>query len=470
MVLLLCDFMILSVSIPLAVLIRFGSVLSPLAPPSAMLGTWIFFALTGLLFMTVENLYSIRTTVNRIMNIFRIIRMTVILSMIYIVVLFITHFPGNIFLSSRISVLMFMIWWLGLSIITRIVIVPRLFPLLLRIFRFGKMSIVMFGDPDITTRIRSMHMASPIYRKILDMKIHRGELPDDIAQRAIACGEILKEEGATDLIMVFGDEDFDQIAEFCLLTRRTGIPFSIYSRRICELGYFDPWTTLEDYGAISFFSKKWSKTAKFVWRIADILFSLLGMVLFAPFMLTIALSVTLTSPGGILFRQTRIGMNKKPFTFLKFRSMRIDAKNKEAAHKEYFKKYVDGTAASQTDDRRVFKSINSEALTKVGKIIRRTSFDELPQIFNVLRGDMSIVGPRPCIDYELEHYDREWLQQRFLVKPGLTGIWQVYARSRLDFKKAQFLDFVYVLSMSDGVNLRLILKTFPVMLFGKGGV
>jgi lipopolysaccharide/colanic/teichoic acid biosynthesis glycosyltransferase len=85
-------------------------------------------------------------------------------------------------------------------------------------------------------------------------------------------------------------------------------------------------------------------------------------------------------------------------------------------------------------------------------------------------GEMSIVGPRPCIDYEMEHYTSEWLQQRFTIKPGLTGIWQIYGRSRLDFKKSQFLDFIYVLSRTDGTNIRLILKTFPVMFFGKGGV
>ena len=148
----------------------------------------------------------------------------------------------------------------------------------------------------------------------------------------------------------------------------------------------------------------------------------------------------------------------------------MDAENKEESHREYFRKYVNGNAAKKTKNGEVFKKVSSDTVTTVGRIIRRTSLDELPQIFNVLRGDMTIVGPRPCISYELEHYNNDWLQKRFTVKPGLTGIWQVYARSRLEFKKSQFLDFIYVISRSDGMNIRLILKTVPVMFFSKGGI
>ncbi len=460
----------IAVSIVLAVLIRFGSLNTSAAPFTAMTGTWIFFALTELLFMMVENLYTIRTTVNRIMNIFRTTRLIIISSMLYIVALFLIHFPSHIFLSSRISVLLFVVFWLIFSILMRIIVIPNIFPFLLRMLRFGTISLVLFGPEDVTVKIRSLLFKSPVFRKILKLRIHKSSLPDNPVERLMVCREIMKEDTSTEFIIVFENEDFNEIAEFCLHARSAETPFSIYSKRIPELGYFDPWISFGDYGALTFFFKKWSKTTERIWRITDILLSIAGLILLTPVIIVIALTIALTSPGGVLFKQTRIGRNKKPFIFLKFRSMLMDAENKEESHREYFRKYVNGNAAKKTKNGEVFKKVSSDTVTTVGRIIRRTSLDELPQIFNVLRGDMTIVGPRPCISYELEHYNNDWLQKRFTVKPGLTGIWQVYARSRLEFKKSQFLDFIYVISRSDGMNIRLILKTVPVMFFSKGGI
>ncbi|MCK5064180.1 MAG: sugar transferase [Candidatus Fermentibacteraceae bacterium] len=468
--LLVSDFIVIAISILLAVLIRFGSLNTTAVPVTAMMGTWIFFSLTELLFMMVEDLYTVRTTVNRIMNIFRTTRLIIISSMLYVVALFLIHFPSHIFLSSRISVLLFVGFWLIFSILMRIIVIPNIFPLLLRMFRFGTISLVLFGPEEVTVTIRSLLLKSPVFRNILKLRIHRSPLPDNPVERLKVCREIMEEDGSTEFIMVFEDEDFNFIAEFCLHTGNIGIPFSIYSERIPELGYFDPWISLGDYGALTFFARKWTNTTERLWRINDILLSIAGLILLTPVFIAIALTISLTSPGGVLFKQTRIGRNHKQFIFLKFRSMLIGAKSREESHKEYFREYVNGSAAEKTKSGKVFKKISSDSVTTIGRIIRRTSLDELPQIFNVLKGDMSIVGPRPCINYELEHYNSNWLKKRFTIKPGLTGIWQVYARSRLGFKKSQFLDFVYVISRSDGINIRLILKTFPVMFLSRGGI
>lgn len=228
--------------------------------------------------------------------------------------------------------------------------------------------------------------------------------------------------------------------------------------------------TIDGYGALTFFSRECTRLSSALWRLSDILIALAGLLLFLPVIAVIIPAIAISSPGGILYRQTRIGYMKKPFSFFKFRSMRVNVGDKQSIHKKYFMKYVNGDAAVKSENGEVFKTVSTKAVTPVGKIIRKTSLDELPQIRNVLRGDMSIVGPRPCIDYELKYYTNEWLQHRFTVKPGLTGIWQVYGRSRLGFEKSQFLDFIYVLSRTDGINIRLILKTFPVIFFGKGGV
>lgn len=468
--LLINDFLIIALSILFAILIRFGSLDTAAVPFSAIAGTWIFLVTAEILAMMVEDLYVIRTTVNKTMNIFRTIRTVITISVFFIVVLFLAHFPTNIFICSRLSIFTLMMLWLTMTIINRLLIIPRIFLCLLRILRFGKITVVIFGTNTVCKKIRSTLLKSTVYQRLFEFKVYSQPLPDNPYDRYTRCMEILKNECATELIMVFEDEDFDSIAQFSLLVRRAGIPFSIYSRRMLKLGYFDPWITINRYAALTFCSRKRTGTANALWRASDILIALTGLLVFLPFVAVIVPAIAFTSPGGIIFKQTRIGYRQKPFSFLKFRSMRVDVDDRKSVHKKYFMKYVNGNAAAKSESGEVFKTISSKAVTPIGRIIRKTSMDEIPQILNVLRGEMSIVGPRPCIDYEMEHYTSEWLQERFTIKPGLTGIWQIYGRSRLDFKKSQFLDFIYVLSRTDGKNIRLILKTFPVIFFGKGGL
>lgn len=465
---LITDFLIIAISIVLAVLIRFGSLDTPEAPVTAMIGTWVFLTLSQVTAMMVENLYVMRTTANRSMNIFRTIRMIVAISVVFIVVLFVTHFPSGVFLCSRLAVLTMIILWMGLTIISRLLFIPKMFSLLARPVK--SIGIVIFGEKRIAGKVRNALRRSPPCRSLLDLKVCAEPLPRDPGERLESCIKVLQSENARELMMVFGDEGFDEIAEFCLLTRRRGIPFVIFSRRIPELGYYDPWMSMNGYGALVFSSREWTGLPRRMWRAVDVAAAFVGAILFLPVILLTVPAIALTSRGGVLYLQKRVGRRKKTFNFLKFRSMRNEVRERRTKHRDYFRKYVNGSAASEDGNGGVFKTISNRAVTPVGKVIRRTSIDELPQILNVLRGEMSIVGPRPCIEYELEFYDREWLQMRFTVKPGLTGIWQVYGRSRLSFEKSQFLDFVYVLSRTDGLNMKLILKTFPVMFFGKGGL
>ena len=468
--LLVSDFLILAFAILLAVHLRFGSINTASAPVSAMVGTWIFLALAEVLLMMVEDLYAVRTTVNKVMNTFRTIRMIVTISIFFIVVLFLTHFPTEIFLCSRLAVFILMTLWFVMTIITRLIIIPVVFPRLLRILRFKKISLIIFGTETACRKIRSTLLKSSVYRSILDLSIHSDSLPDDPDERHSTCMDTLESQKASGFVMIFEEEDFNFIARFSLLAKRAAVPFTIYSRRIPELGYFDPWVSVDSYGALSFCSREWTRMSGAVWRISEILIAIVGLLLSLPVIAVIAPAIALSSPGGVLYMQTRIGYRKKPFSFIKFRSMHVNSEENHTVHRKYFVKYVNGDAAVKSENGEIFKTVSSKAVTPVGKIIRKTSIDELPQIWNVLRGDMSIVGPRPCINYEMEYYTTEWLQQRFTVKPGLTGIWQVYGRSRLGFEKSQFLDFVYVLSRTDGINIRLILKTFPVIFFGKGGL
>lgn len=195
-------------------------------------------------------------------------------------------------------------------------------------------------------------------------------------------------------------------------------------------------------------------------RVMDIAGSLLMVIVCLPLFAAIALAVKLTSKGPILFRQDRIGQYGRRFTFLKFRSMRVN--NDESVHKEYVKQLIAGVAErvpTNGNGEGVFKLAGDKRITPIGKFLRKTSLDELPQFINVLRGDMSLVGPRPPVPYELAAY-QTWHRRRVLqVKPGITGLWQVTGRSRVRFDDMVRLDLRYAISWSPWLDFKILLRT-----------
>ena len=201
--------------------------------------------------------------------------------------------------------------------------------------------------------------------------------------------------------------------------------------------------------------------------------SLLALVMLSPLLVAIAAVIKLTSRGPVLFRQERVGLFGKRFTFLKFRSMYVDSD--QAKHRDYVTKFItesrkdgangNGSGLAQNG---VYKLTNDSRVTPVGRFIRKTSLDELPQFFNVLIGDMSLVGPRPPIPYECENYD-VWHKRRILeVKPGITGLWQVMGRSATTFDEMVRLDLNYVTHWSLALDLKIIAQTPFAVLKGKG--
>jgi lipopolysaccharide/colanic/teichoic acid biosynthesis glycosyltransferase len=208
-------------------------------------------------------------------------------------------------------------------------------------------------------------------------------------------------------------------------------------------------------------------------RMLDICVSLSLLALLSPLVAIIVAAIKLTSRGPVHFRQKRIGECGKPFTFLKFRTMYVN--NDASEHKEYVRQLIAGKAAKQpTDDdgdgkgEGVFKLTRDRRITPVGSFLRRTSLDELPQLFNVLRGEMSLVGPRPPLPYEVEAY-ATWHRRRLLeAKPGITGLWQVYGRSRVDFNEMVRMDLRYARACSPWLDLKILLNT-PKAAFGGQG-
>ena len=211
------------------------------------------------------------------------------------------------------------------------------------------------------------------------------------------------------------------------------------------------------------------KFSRFVKRSMDIAGSFAALILCCPLFALISLVIKLTSKGPILFKQERVGRYGSRFTFLKFRSMECD--NNARIHREYVKRFIAGEAdparVSHTQNA-VYKIQSDPRITRVGKFLRKSSLDELPQCINVLKGDMSLVGPRPPIPYELEGY-QIWHRRRLLEsKPGITGLWQVNGRSRLKFDDMVRLDLQYAKTWSLWLDIKILLRTPRAVFFGAG--
>ncbi|MGY1812816.1 sugar transferase [Blastococcus sp. SYSU D00820] len=205
-----------------------------------------------------------------------------------------------------------------------------------------------------------------------------------------------------------------------------------------------------------------SRGEEAVRRTLDVLLSAIGLLVLAPVLLAIALWVRLDSPGPALFRQERLGRDRRPFRLYKFRSMRCGGDDR--AHRELIAAELrgedtacEGSTKLSADDR----------VTASGRFLRRTSLDEVPQLLNVLRGDMSLVGPRPCLPWEAELFPPEYAD-RFAVRPGLTGLWQISGRSRLGTLDMLRLDLEYLRRRRLGLDLLILLRTLPSLLRGDG--
>jgi lipopolysaccharide/colanic/teichoic acid biosynthesis glycosyltransferase len=207
----------------------------------------------------------------------------------------------------------------------------------------------------------------------------------------------------------------------------------------------------------------WYPAAK---RALDLLGATVLLLVSAPLWALVALAIRLDSPGPVLLRQVRIGRGGRPFTCYKFRTMTNDCD--DGPHRRYVTEYINnGTPSEQSDGRSQYKLGHDPRVTRVGRLLRTSSLDELPQLLNVLKGEMSLVGPRPPLPYEVEQY-RPWHMLRLDGLPGITGLWQVYGRSRVTFDEMVQMDIAYLGQTSLLQDIRLVVLTVPVVLLGRG--
>ena len=232
-------------------------------------------------------------------------------------------------------------------------------------------------------------------------------------------------------------------------------------------------TSVEQIGVlpmVRLFTEPLSDAQRFVKRASDIVIAAIAIALTSPLWLLFAILIKRDSSGPVFFRQERVGMDGRIFLCLKFRTMRADAD--EEVHRETYRKNIAGLdeANAGDDEKPVFGKVpNDDRVTGVGRLLRRSSFDELPQLINVLRGEMSVVGPRPPIPYEGREYDI-WQRRRLDMKPGITGLWQVSGRNRLTFDEMVRIDLYYIENWSVWLDLKIILLTLPAVWRDDGGL
>jgi exopolysaccharide biosynthesis polyprenyl glycosylphosphotransferase len=273
--------------------------------------------------------------------------------------------------------------------------------------------------------------------------------------------QIIEKDNIDELIIAEdkrGEEDLlnliDNCKKFNVSLKVTSELFDVVTQKLATEKYVDiPVVDVSPH-----YNNKLTHTSK---RIMDILLSIVSLLLVSPLMILIAALIKLTSPGPIFFKQKRVGFNGTEFKIYKFRSMKV-IKGEDEERKEQMLKFLNDKSGKIKT-----KVVNDTRITWIGKIIRKTSLDELPQLFNVLKGDMSLVGPRPCLPYEYEHYP-EWQKRRVSVLPGCTGVWQVWGRSAVSYKDSVVLDLYYINNMSPWLDLQLLFQTIPVMITAKG--
>jgi exopolysaccharide biosynthesis polyprenyl glycosylphosphotransferase len=280
--------------------------------------------------------------------------------------------------------------------------------------------------------------------------------------------DAIRDSGANEVIIADPEVNSDALFEVMMRCgRRRGVEFRIAPSLFNCLPRK---TEIDQIGVlpmIRLFREPLSSGARLLKRSSDIVISAASIALLFPFWLLIALLIKLDSKGPIFYTQERVGMDGRLFLVFKFRTMKVGADSD--THREYQRAFIAGRAEANLGEsgKPTYKLLADPRVTRVGKFLRRTSLDEVPQLVNVLMGDMSVVGPRPPIPYEVESYEL-WHRKRLDMKPGLTGLWQVSGRNRLPFEEMVRLDLFYIENWSLLLDLKIILRTGLVMLGGEG--
>ena len=390
----------------------------------------VLFIITFSVFLY-QNLYDRKRYVNQTELFLKLILSSFYAVVIYIIFTFFTKFY---FLElSRVIILLFFFYFLILNIVFRILLAPFVFERWFADDR-RKKRVIIRADKKGREKIITMFDEHPV----LGFKF---------------CND--KKEKCTDVAFLWCDEPdlgkvYGKIEQALKKYPVVEAIIPVFQRLRMEIG----WTRIGDKPVWEFNRERFGKLSDTLIRILDIIVSVTLLIILGIPMLIIALIIRFDSGSPVIFKQERVGKDGKVFTFLKFRSMKNGIA--DSSHRKYMKTLING----EQKDGEIFKKVDEKKLTRFGRFLRKTSIDELPQLFNVLKGDMSIVGPRPPIPYEVKMY-KDWHKERLKIKPGITGTWQVFGRSSLPFDESVFLDLYYKENRCCLLNLYLFLKTIP---------
>jgi exopolysaccharide biosynthesis polyprenyl glycosylphosphotransferase len=288
------------------------------------------------------------------------------------------------------------------------------------------------------------------------------EAPAEISLRAgyrvrpiAELSAILRQHVIDEIIFAVESDRLSELEEYFLLCDEEGVRTRV---AVDFFPHVNSTVSLERLGAtplLTFSAAPYDEIRLLLKRAVDIVLAAAGLVVLAPFMLAIALAIKLTSPGPVIFRQVRCGLNGRRFLFYKFRSMCQNAEELKAS------------LAHLSTRQTAFKIPDDPRLTPIGRFLRRFSIDEWPQLWNVLRGDMSLVGPRPAVPNEVEQYQR-WQRRRLRMRPGLTCLWAISGRDAVDFDTWMKMDMQYIDNWSLALDWKILLRTIPRVLTGRG--
>lgn len=429
--LILTDISIIAVTFAVALWLRFNGLVSSV---DHRWSTLVFLLVTTIAIFYFYDLYNYLMYTQKLRVFFKTVKAWLFSFVTYIVVGFLTDFVFLI--ESRI----FIIVLYGIFFF---------FLLLIRLVLMRKVLEWYFGDVCRRTVCRFVGT----HRMFTRCK--------DFLERNKVAGFVLEEKGKQgESVFLYSQANtFEKLYSEIQSLLVPGMPLHIASPLFRELKLGWECCDIAGLPVYTFQQKKHQALRDVIRRIMDISGSLFCLIILAPLFAIISLAIVLSSPGPAIYKQERRGKDGKPFTLYKFRSMyKYNGTHieQEIATYNYLKARTPKAQA-----------LNSGNITDIGRILRRTSIDEWPQFLNVLVGDMSLIGPRPPLPYEVKHY-KEWHCGRLSVKQGMTGLWQIYGRGEMPCDKSIFLDVIYVMNRSLTLDVKLLFQTIPAVILGKG--
>ncbi len=428
----------------------------------------VIFSIIFIFIFQINNLYKINIFLTRALQLVLIIKSLLFGSLIVLTLLFLLNFPFG--LLSRLFFVTFLTLFLVLEIVFRIIILKPLYEKFTK-NEILKRKVIIVGAGKSGKKLATKLLVENQYGVDIIGFV------DDYLPRWTKISENISTIGSVDdLINMNGKLDVDEVIVsidnisyeglFKIIDKLNSKGFFV--RVNSELFKTIPENILvEKYGEIPVINttpQVLSSYTLFFKYVFDKIIALLLLIFLLPFFFIVGITIKLTSKGPVFYKQERIGKDGKKFMFLKFRSMTVSP-NEDNERKEMMLKFMKENKAPGPDSTKI---VNESRVTRIGRFLRKYSLDELPQLINVLKGEMSLVGPRPCLPYEFENYE-EWQKERVRVLPGCTGVWQVYGRSKVNFIDSVVMDLYYINNMSPWLDLQLLIKTIPVLITGKGG-